>query len=131
LEGALISRQDAIHFHNSTAHGWNFLRSSTVASPRAALRAVRRWLVERAQVTDAGEAVPLLSATDDFVSVCLFFAMMLINDFAPRRRRSGGVGNDSIKIEEVLPFSAEEVTTDFQCDRARRKRSVVSAVATK
>jgi len=52
-----------------TAHGWNFLRSSTVASPREAAAGSASqngsWNVRKLQ--NLGEAVPLLSATDDFV----------------------------------------------------------------
>ena len=52
-----------------TAHGWNFVRSGTPSpSPEAATDKTNRdgsWNVRKLQTL--GEAVSLLSATDDFV----------------------------------------------------------------
>src|SRR6266699_4068485 len=114
-----------------TAHGWNFLRSSTAASPREAAASSASqngsWNVRKLQ--NLGEAVPLLSATDGFV-LGLPVAAVLAQRFRltsvdpaefPEMIR--------IQIEKVLPFSAEEVTTDFEVIEQDENESVVSAVA--
>src|SRR5437764_13526441 len=97
-----------------TAHGWNFLRSSTAASPREAVAGSAgqngSWNVRKLQTL--GEAVPLLSATDDFV-LGLPVAAVLAQRF-----RLPGVDPAElpemirIQIETALPFSAEDVASD-------------------
>ena len=114
-----------------TAHGWNFLRSSTVASPRgvAAGSAGQNgsWNVRKLQTL--GEAVPLLSATDDFVLGLPVAAVLAQRFRLPSVDPAEFPEMIRIQIEKVLPFSAEEVTTDFEVIEQDEKESVVSAVA--
>src|SRR6266550_4366069 len=97
-----------------TAHGWNFLRSSTAASPREAAASSASqngsWNVRKLQ--NLGEAVPLLSATDDFV-LGLPVAAVLAQRFRLPSVDPAELP-ERIRIGKVLPFSAEDVTTDFE-----------------
>ena len=114
-----------------TAHGWNFLRLSTAASPRegAAGSAGKNgsWSVRKLQTL--GEAVPLLSATDDFVLGLPVAAVLAQRFRLPSIDPAEFPEMIRIQIEKVLPFSAEEVTTDFEVIEQDEKESVVSAVA--
>src|SRR5215468_2172564 len=114
-----------------TAHGWNFLRSSTAASPReAAAGSIGQngsWNVRKLQTL--GEAVPLLSATDDFVLGLPVAAVLAQRFRLPSVDPSEFPEMIRIQIEKVLPFSAEEVTTDFEVIEQDENESVVSAVA--
>ncbi len=114
-----------------TAHGWNFLRSSTAASPReAAVGSAGQngsWNVRKLQTL--GEAVPLLSATDDFVLGLPVAAVLAQRFRLPSIDPAEFPEMIRIQIEKVLPFSAEEVTTDFEVIEQDEKESVVSAVA--
>jgi Competence protein A. len=113
------------------AHGWNFLRSSTPAlSPEAAAgRAGQNgsWNVRKLQTL--GEAVPLLSATDDFVLGLPVAAVLAQRFRLPSVDPAEFPEMIRIQIEKVLPFSAEEVTTDFEVIEQDENESVVSAVA--
>lgn len=114
-----------------TAHGWNFLRLSTVASPREATAGSAgkngSWNVRKLQTL--GEAVPLLSATDDFVLGLPVAAVLAQRFRLPSVDPAEFPEMIRIQIEKVLPFSAEEVTTDFEVIEQDEKGSVVSAVA--
>ena len=125
-----------------TAHGWNFLRSSTVASPGHARSATAlqagepvassssqngSWNVRKLQTL--GEAVPLLSATDDFVLGLPVAAVLAQRFRLPSVDPAEFPEMIRIQIEKVLPFSAEEVTTDFEVIEQDENESVVSAVA--
>src|SRR5436309_5769973 len=114
-----------------TAHGWNFLRSSTAASPRntAAGSASQNgsWNVRKLQNLE--EAVPLLSATDDFVLGLPVAAVLAQRFRLPTVDPAEFPEMIRIQIEKVLPFSAEEVTTDFELISQSESESVVSAVA--
>src|ERR1041384_5073095 len=114
-----------------TAHGWNFLRSSTAASPRdaAAGSAAQNgsWNVRKLQTL--GEAVPLLSATDDFVLGLPIAAVLAQRFRLPSVDPAEFPEMIRIQIEKVLPFSAEEVTTDFEVIEQDENESVFSAVA--
>jgi hypothetical protein len=113
------------------AHGWNFLRSGTPAlSPEAAAgRAGQNgsWNVRKLQTL--GEAVPLLSATDDFVLGLPVAAVLAQRFRLPSVDPAEFPEMIRIQIEKVLPFSAEEVTTDFEVIEQDENESVVSAVA--
>ena len=114
-----------------TGHGWNFLRSDTSAAPRegAEGRAGQNgsWNVRKLQTLD--EAVPLLSATDDFVLGLPVAAVLAQRFRLPSVDPAEFPEMIRIQIEKVLPFSAEEVTTDFEVIEQDENESVVSAVA--
>ena len=114
-----------------TAHGWNFLRSSTAASPREAAASSASqngsWNVRKLQ--NLGEAVPLLSATDDFVLGLPVAAVLAQRFRLPSVDPAEFPEMIRIQIEKVLPFSAEDVTTDFEVIEQDENESVVSAVA--
>jgi len=114
-----------------TAHGWNFLRSSTAASPREAAAGSAgqngSWNVRKLQTL--GEAVPLLSATDDFVLGLPVSAVLAQRFRLPSVDPAEFPEMIRIQIEKVLPFSAEEVTTDFEVIEQDENESVISAVA--
>ena len=114
-----------------TAHGWNFLRSSTVASPREAAAGPAgqngSWNVRKLQTL--AEAVPLLSATDDFILGLPVAAVLAQRFRLPSVDPAEFPEMIRIQVEKVLPFSAEEVTTDFEVIEQDENESVVSAVA--
>ena len=114
-----------------TAHGWNFLRSVTPTPSHEAAdgTANAERLMERAQAADAGEAVPLLSATDDFVLGLPVTAVLAQRFRLPSVDPAEFPEMIRIQIEKVLPFSADEVTTDFEVIEQDDNESVVSAVA--
>jgi hypothetical protein len=118
-------------FITPTAHGWNFLRSSTAASPREAAAGSAgqngSWNVRKLQTL--GEAVPLLSATDDFVLGLPVSAVLAQRFRLPSVDPAEFPEMIRIQIEKVLPFSAEDVTTDFEVIEQDENESVVSAVA--
>ena len=101
-----------------TAHGWNFLRSAEQNGS---------WNVRKLQTLE--EAVPLLAATDDFV------LGLPVSTVLAQRFRLPSVDPAEfpemlrIQIEKLLPFSADEVTTDFELIEQNESESVVSAVA--
>src|SRR6266550_397837 len=114
-----------------TAHGWNFLRSSTAASPRDVTAGSASqngsWNVRKLQ--NLGEAVPLLSATDDFVLGLPVSAVLAQRFRLPSVDPAEFPEMIRIQIEKVLPFSAEDVTTDFEVIEQDENERVVSAVA--
>src|SRR5437763_11571554 len=114
-----------------TAHGWNFLRLSAAASPREAApgKAPQNgsWNVRKLQTL--GEALSLLSATDDFVLGLPITAVLAQRFRLPSVDPAEFPEMIRIQIEKVLPFSAEEVTTDFEVIEQDESESVVSAVA--
>jgi hypothetical protein len=75
------------------------------------------------------EAVPLLTGTDDFV------LGLPVSTVLAQRFRLPSVDPTEfpemlrIQIEKLLPFSADEVTTDFELIEQNESESVVSAVA--
>ncbi len=75
------------------------------------------------------EAVPLLTATDDFV-LGLPVASVLAQRFRlPTIDSAEFPEMIRIQIEKALPFSAEEVTADFELIEQNENESVVSTVA--
>ncbi len=101
-----------------TAHGWNFLRSAEQNGS---------WNVRKLQTLE--EAVPLLSATDDFVLGLPVAAVLAQRFRLPTVDPAEFPEMIRIQIEKVLPFSAEEVTTDFELIEQNESESVVSAIA--
>jgi len=114
-----------------TAHGWNLVRSGTPSpSPEAAPGKAPQngsWNVRKLQTL--GEAVSLLSATDDFVLGLPITAVLAQRFRLPSVDPAEFPEMIRIQIEKVLPFSAEEVTTDFEVIEQDQNESVVSAVA--
>jgi hypothetical protein len=101
-----------------TAHGWNFLRSTEQNGS---------WNVRKLQTLE--EAVPLLSADDDFVLGLPVSAVIAQRFRLPSTDPAEFPEMIRIQIEKLLPFGAEEVTTDFEVIEQSENESVVSAVA--
>ena len=114
-----------------TAHGWNFVRLAEPASPReaAAGKAEQNgsWNVRKLQTLE--EAVPLLAATDDFVLGLPVSAVLAQRFRLPSVDPAEFPEMIRIQIEKLLPFAADEVTTDFELIQQDENESVVSAVA--
>ena len=114
-----------------TAHGWNFVRSATSASLREAAAGGAEqngsWNVRKLQSLQ--EAVPLLSATDEFVLGLPVSAVLAQRFRLPSVDPAEFPEMVRIQIEKMLPFSAEEVTSDFELIEQSDSESVVSAVA--
>jgi hypothetical protein len=101
-----------------TAHGWNFLRSAEQNGS---------WNVRKLQTLE--EAVPLLAATDDFVLGLPVSAVLAQRFCLPSVDPAEFPEMIRIQIEKLLPFAADEVTTDFELIEQKESESVVSAVA--
>src|SRR6266699_2197414 len=114
-----------------TAHGWNFVRSAEPSSVREAAAAKAEqngsWNVRKLQTLD--EAVPLLAATDDFVLGLPVSAVLAQRIRLPSVDPAEFPEMIRIQIEKLLPFAADEVTTDFELIEQEENESVVSAVA--
>jgi hypothetical protein len=105
-------------FITPTAHGWNLLRASATNGS---------WEVRLLHTLD--EAVPLLKAEDDLV-LSLPVAAVLAQRFRlPTIDPAEFPEMVRIQIEKALPFSPEEVTTDFELIEQNETESVISAVA--
>ena len=85
------------------------------------------WNVRKLQTLD--EAVPLLSATDDFVLGLPIAAVLAQRFRLPTVDPAEFPEMIRIQIEKALPFSPDEVTTDFEVIEQSESGSVVSAVA--
>jgi hypothetical protein len=101
-----------------TAHGWNFLRSAEQNGS---------WNVRKLQTLE--EAVPLLAATDDFVLGLPVSAVLAQRFRLPSVDPAEFSEMIRIQVEKLLPFAADEVTTDFELIGQNESESVVSAVA--
>src|SRR5216110_3833335 len=101
-----------------TAHGWNFLRAAEQNGS---------WNVRKLQ--SLAEAVPLLGVTDDFVLGLPVSAVLAQRFRLPSIDPAEFPEMLRIQIEKLLPFSADEVTTDFELIEQNESESVVSAVA--
>jgi hypothetical protein len=124
-----------------TAHGWNFVRSAAPASPSApnSTGAIGQeaaagsggkngsWNVRKLGTLE--EAVPLLAATDDFVLGLPVSAVLAQRFRLPSVDPAEFPEMIRIQIEKLLPFAADEVTTDFEIIEQNDGESVVSAVA--
>jgi hypothetical protein len=101
-----------------TAHGWNFLRSAEQNGS---------WNVRKLQTLE--EAVPLLAPTDEFVLGLPVSAVLAQRFRLPSVDPAEFPDMLRIQIEKLLPFAADEVTTDFELIEQDENESVVSAVA--
>ena len=75
------------------------------------------------------EAVPLLAATDEFVLGLPVSAVLAQRFRLPSVDPAEFAEMIRIQIEKLLPFSADEVTTDFELIEQSDSESVVSAIA--
>ena len=100
------------------AHGWNFVCSAEQNGS---------WNVRKLQTLE--EAVPLLSATDEFVLGLPVSAVLAQRFRLPSVDPAEFPEMVRIQIEKLLPFTADEVTTDFELIQQSESESVVSAVA--
>jgi hypothetical protein len=85
------------------------------------------WNVRKLQTLE--EAVPLLTATDDFVLGLPIAAVLAQRFRLPTVDPAEFPEMIRIQIEKALPFSPDEVTTDFEVIEQSEGGSVVSAVA--
>jgi hypothetical protein len=101
-----------------TSHGWNFVRSAEQNGS---------WSVRKLQTLE--EAVPLLSADDEFVLGLPVSAVMAQRFRLPSVDPAEFPDMIRLQIEKSLPFPAEEVTSDFELIEQSENESVVSAIA--
>jgi hypothetical protein len=101
-----------------TSHGWNFVRSAEQNGS---------WSVRKLQTLE--EAVPLLSADDEFVLGLPVSAVMAQRFRLPSVDPAEFPDMIRLQIEKSLPFPADEVTSDFELIEQSENESVVSAVA--
>jgi hypothetical protein len=101
-----------------TSHGWNFVRSAEQNGS---------WSVRKLQTLE--EAVPLLSADDEFVLGLPVSAVMAQRFRLPSVDPAEFPDMIRLQIEKSLPFPADEVTSDFEVIEQSENESVVSAIA--
>src|SRR5213596_3339673 len=101
-----------------TSHGWNFVRSAEQNGS---------WTVRKLQTLE--EAVPLLSADDEFVLGLPVSSVMAQRFRLPSVDPSEFPEMIRLQIEKLLPFPADEVTSDFELIEQSENESVVSAIA--
>src|ERR1044071_5240811 len=126
-----------------TSNGWNFGRSAAPASPpgrkssstnggsseaaSATSEQNGSWTVRKLQTLE--EAVPLLSANDEFV-LGLPVSVVIAQRFRlPSIDPAEFPEMIRLQIEKLLPFPADEVTSDFELIAQNESESVVSAIA--
>jgi hypothetical protein len=100
------------------AHGWNLLRSSAQNGA---------WNVRLLKTLD--EAIPLLSSGDELVLGLPVAAVLTQRFRLPTVDPTEFPEMVRIQIEKGLPYSADELTTDFEVIEQNETESVVSAVA--
>jgi hypothetical protein len=100
------------------AHGWNLLRS-----------AERNGSWDVRMINNLEEAIPLLRAEDEVVLGLPVSAVLAQRFELPTIDPAEFPEMVRIQIEKALPFSADEVTTDFEVIEQSETGSVVSAVA--
>ena len=126
-----------------TSHGWNFVRSAAPASlparkashsnggaGEAAAATTEQngsWTVRKLQTLE--EAVPLLSASDEFVLGLPISAVIAQRFRLPSVDPAEFPEMIRLQIEKLLPFPADEVTSDFELIAQNETESVVSAIA--
>ena len=101
-----------------TSHGWNFVRSSEQNGS---------WSVRKLQTLE--EAVPLLSADDEFVLGLPVSAVMAQRFRLPSVDPAEFPDMIRLQIEKSLPFPPDEVTSDFELIEQSENESVVSTIA--
>jgi hypothetical protein len=101
-----------------TSNGWNFVRSTEHNGS---------WTVRKLQSLE--EAVPLLSTDDEFV-LGLPVSVVIAQRFRlPSVDPAEFPEMIRLQIEKLLPFPADEVTSDFELIEQNENESVVSAIA--
>jgi hypothetical protein len=100
------------------AHGWNLMRPSE-----------RNGSWEVRNIRNLEEAVPLLRADDNLVLGLPISAVLAQRFRLPSVDPAEFPEMVRIQIEKGLPFSADEVTTDFEVIEQNETGSVVSAIA--
>src|SRR6059058_397738 len=101
-----------------TSRGWNFVRSADQNGS---------WTVRKLQTLE--EAVPLLSADDEFVLGLPVSSVMAQRFRLPSVDPAEFPDMIRLQIEKSLPFPADEVTSDFELIEQSENESVVSAIA--
>ncbi len=101
-----------------TSSGWSLIRSAELNGS---------WTVRKLQTLE--EAVPLLSADDEFVLSLPISAVIAQRFRLPSVDPAEFPEMIRLQIEKLLPFSADEVTSDFELIEQNENESVVSAVA--
>src|SRR5881392_2953725 len=126
-----------------TSNGWNFVRSTAPASLPARKSSQSNggagevaagtteqngaWTVRKLQTLE--EAVPLLSASDEFVLGLPVSAVIAQRFRLPTVDPAEFPEMIRLQIEKLLPFPADEVTSDFELIEQKENESVVSAIA--
>jgi len=100
------------------AHGWNLVRP-----------AERNGSWDVRMINNLEEAIPLLRAEDEVVLGLPVSAVLAQRFELPTVDPAEFPEMVRIQIEKALPFSADEVTTDFEVIEQNETGSVVSAVA--
>jgi hypothetical protein len=101
-----------------TSHGWNLVRSAEQNGS---------WSVRKLQTLE--EAVPLLSADDEFVLGLPVSLVMAQRFRLPSVDPAEFPEMIRLQIEKSLPFPLDEVTSDFELIEQSEKESVISAIA--
>jgi hypothetical protein len=126
-----------------TSNGWNFVRLAAPASPPnrknsnsnkgsgepapGTTQQNGSWTVRKLQTLE--EAVPLLSANDEFVLGLPVSAVIAQRFRLPSVDPAEFPEMIRLQIEKLLPFPADEVTSDFELIAQNETESVVSAIA--
>ncbi|MGC2627001.1 MAG: hypothetical protein WA269_09205 [Candidatus Udaeobacter sp.] len=126
-----------------TSNGWNLVRSAAPPTspdrkgsrnnggegeaPAAKTDHNGSWTVRKLQTLE--EAVPLLSASDDFVLGLPVSAVIAQRFRLPSVDPAEFPEMIRLQIEKLLPFPADEVTSDFELIEQNESESVVSAIA--
>jgi hypothetical protein len=126
-----------------TSNGWNLVRSAaptlppdrkgshdkggTGEVPAAKTEHNGSWTVRKVQTLE--EAVPLLSAGDEFVLGLPVSAVIAQRFRLPSVDPAEFSEMIRLQIEKLLPFPADEVTSDFELIEQNETESVVSAIA--
>ncbi len=101
-----------------TSNGWNFVRSAEQNGS---------WSVRKLQTLE--EAVPLLSVDDEFV-LGLPVSVVIAQRFRlPSVDPAEFPEMIRLQIEKLMPFPADEVTSDFELIEQSENESVISAIA--
>ena len=126
-----------------TSNGWNLVRSAAPASPPSGKASQNNegpseapaapterngsWTVRKLETLE--EAVPLLSSSDEFVLGLPVSAVLAQRFRLPSVDPAEFPEMIRLQIEKLLPFPADEVTSDFELIEQNETESVVSAIA--
>jgi hypothetical protein len=101
-----------------TAHGWNLLRASE-----------QNGTYDVRMLASLEAAVPLLKTNDNLILSLPVSAVLAQRFRLPTIDPAEFSEMVRIQIEKALPFSLEELTTDFELIEQNENESVVSAIA--